>query len=204
MLKKSGLMDYKFLTVLSLSVLVASGCSDDEIFEPLLVDDESAGTGGQLPSTITTVGTANCPSLLGSGDASGIAGLYELTGDTVPTESEWYMEIQNNGAVTSYFYDPDQTMQGNSCYNIVPGQTVFSPLGNDIFLSVSYIDTDVNCDTFSETLTILRDESKISIAFVDFDDEDGDGDTSELLTVNLPIAVGITSESFNLCDRVVN
>jgi len=162
-----------------------------------------AGTtdGGGTP---ITVGAAGCAALSATGDSSSIAGLYDLTKTTDGIQDVAYMTIAENGSITFYDYQQDDKDQGDNCYNITSGVAVVSAKENDQFVRTSYIDADANCEILTEEGTIVLNESEIetvlSSTFPDLDDEDNDGDTSDLITEILPVRTDISSESFNRCE----
>jgi len=163
-------------------------------------DGSDAGTGGEISPSPTTIGDASCPLLTTTGDATDIAGVYDLTDDTLDGEDIYYLEINDNGSTVLYNYEQDDIGTGENCYSISPGTGAFSAQGNNEFMFTHYTNPDENCDSVTQTVTIIRSDSELTITSVDIDDEDNDGDTTDTVDEVIPAAVGISSESFNSCE----
>ena len=166
------------------------------------VTGNDTGTGGENTSSPATVGLAKCSALFANGGSSAsIAGLYNVSDTFEPNLVDVaYLEISNNGTMTLYDYQQDDFDEGDNCYIIESGVSVLSPLEKNEFVSTLYIDEDENCDIITEQATIIRTETELTATFVDTDDEDDDGDTTELISDVLPVATGLTTESFNHCE----
>jgi len=77
---------------------------------------------------------------------------------------------------------------------------LLSPAGGNEFIETSYVDEDINCDTSTDTFTYIRDEAGITSSYIDTEDENDNGDTTEIITNVGPVLAGLSSESFNSCE----
>ena len=165
------------------------------------VGTTDAGTISGGTSSPTIVGAANCAALSASGSSANIAGLYDITETVVDGVVDVaYLEISNNGTLTFYDYQQDDFGQGDNCYEISLGDSVISPLGNDEYVNSYYDDADVDCEISTEQATVIRTETELTATYIDTEDEDQDGDTTDLVSDVLPVVTNFTTESFNRCE----
>lgn len=171
--------------------------------EPVIGTDTGAGTDSSIGISASpiTVGLANCPALSASTSASNISGIYDLTALSESGDDVVYLEIADDGTLIYYDYQQDAFDEADNCYFIDRGLTAYSSIGGDEYIATSYSNyADVNCDTTVQTITVVRSDTQLSTTSVDIDDEDQDGDTTDLVTEVVPKLTGLTADSFNRCE----
>lgn len=175
---------------LLLTTFVTTGCGGSS----------NAGSGDNDAITTGTVGLSNCPALAGSGDISTIAGLYDASEVDGTGTDVFYVQITTSGSVIGYDYQQDDVDSSDNCYLIGSGESAYRATGNSTFTNVQHVDADINCEIrLVEDILITRSNSMLTIEGPDFDDDDGDGDTTERVVSAFPVLTGLSTSDFNVC-----
>lgn len=127
-----------------------------------------------------------------SGPASEIAGLWDSTlnaGDQF-FEDVIYVNITPSGVFTDYNFQGDVVDAGDNCYTVF--STTPTPLGNNQF----------QFNFFGRELvqTFTRNGDTLTVEYVDFDDDDFDGDTTDLITETYQRLTGISTADLTRCS----
>lgn len=146
------------------------------------------------------------PPVITGGDTSAIAGVYDLS-DPAPSVEMEYLKISSNGVLTNYY-----TSSGDCYFREVSSEgddrTAISPLGGNLYqfdyvYYYSYTNFDgtlvEELEVDSEVLTLYVDsDNQLTVELVDTDDEDLDGNTTEILKFIYPTA-NVDLDALSLC-----
>ena len=151
--------------------------------------------------TEITVGTQNCPPLLGIRSIGAVAGLWDTTEISNGLQNIGFTQIGENGDITFFDFQQDDIGTGENCYAIVAGTSVIEQLANLTFINTFYSDPDTSCDVLTDSLELTFDANgSLEITSVDESDEDNDGDTNELITRTFPEVLGTSVTDLIACE----
>lgn len=155
---------------------------------------DNTDTTDNTGATDNTDGSDNTGTTSGEpGSTSQIAGLWDITDfDTEFGEDIFYIEIFDDGSTISYDYQQDEFDDGDNCY-IIERDLTLTPIGGDQYRSDT---TGFPEDT--EILTITRNNNVLTVSYIDVEDENNNGNTTETLTFNYPLLTGV-DPVFNEC-----
>jgi len=152
-------------------------------------------------TTENTVGTQNCPPLLGIRSIGAVAGLWDTSETSNGLQDIALTQIGENGDVTFFDFQQDDIGNGDNCYVIVAGTSVIEQLADLTFINTFYNDPDTSCDVLTDSLEITFDADG-SLAFTSIDqfDNDNDGDTNESITRTFPEISGVSATDLISCE----
>jgi hypothetical protein len=125
-----------------------------------------------------------------------IAGFWDnSTLDSAGQEDIIYVEISPDGQVTEYDYDQDAFGAGQNCYYVTQSQ--LTALGDNRYQQTDPTDGSV------EEFTAISSGDVLTVTYVDVEDDNNNGQTTDLITESYPAVVGTTAIDLTPCDNTV-
>ncbi len=120
-------------------------------------------------------GSSSNPAPSSGSDTSAIAGFWDVSEENDSGEQDiYYALISANGMVTEYDYDQDAAGSGRNCYVI--STSTLTAISNNQYQQSDEIEGGF--DTFTAT----RQGTVLTVSFVDEDDDNQNGSTTDLIT----------------------
>ena len=152
-------------------------------------------------TTENTVGTQNCPPLLGIRSIGAVTGLWDTTEISNGLQDIAVTQIGQNGDITFFDFQQDDVGNGDNCYVIVAGTSVIEQLADLSFINTFYSDPDTSCNVLTDSLELTFDANgSLEISSVDELDTDNDGDITETITETFPRINGVSATDLIACD----
>ncbi len=152
-------------------------------------------------TTENTVGTQNCPPLLGIRSIGAVAGLWDTTEISNGLQNIALTQIGDNGDITFFDFQQDDVGNGDNCYVITAGTSVIEQLADLSFINTFYSDPDSSCDVLTDSLELTFDANgSLEITSVDELDVDNDGNTNETITETFPRIDGVSVTDLIACE----
>ena len=152
-------------------------------------------------TTENTVGTQNCPPLLGIRSIGAVAGLWDTTEISNGLQNVRLTQIGENGDLTFFDFQQDDIGNGDNCYIVDAGTSVIEQLADLTFINTFYSDPDTSCNVLTDSLELTFDANgSLEITSVDEFDEDNDGDTTDSITRTFPAIRGVSATDLIACD----
>ncbi len=178
--------------VLSL-LLFGCGGSDDNPDNPTASVDSN--TDGMPATGMPNTPLDSTPVTPSGSNTSAIAGLWDLSGlDDEDNQDVVYALISSDGLVTEYDYDQDAAGSGRNCY-IISASTLTADGNNQ------YSQSDEVEGGFDK-FTAIKNGSTLAVSFVDIDDDNENGSTTDLITEEFNELVGVDPTDLNDCNQL--